>query len=138
MVRWVQAANEPPSWPEIHRRLRGRAAFAGQRATTLGTGSAGGGTEKAAGEAIAITQPSYRRVALPSRQSVENAPGADLGSKLMELAFLPGFELPEQLALLLRIQRHAAQGLLPLVDKAREDCPEVLQVGGGSDLRIVL
>src|SRR6266446_8460937 len=57
---------------------------------------------------------------------------------LPHLPFLPKLELPEELVLLLRGQWCAAGRLLSLVDEAREDRPEILQVGGRGHLRIAL
>src|SRR5437764_12862590 len=57
---------------------------------------------------------------------------------LPRLSLCPGFELPEQLVLLLRGQRRATGGLLPLVDEAREYRPEILQVRRGRHLRVPL
>src|SRR5438128_3266768 len=57
---------------------------------------------------------------------------------LADLAFLPELELPEQLIFLLLGQRRAASGLLALVDEAREDRPQILQVGRGRHLNIAL
>src|ERR1700730_11879769 len=57
---------------------------------------------------------------------------------LPHLPSLPKLELPEELVLLLRGQRCAAGRLLSLVDEAREDRSEVLQVGRSAHLRIAL
>ena len=59
-------------------------------------------------------------------------------SALPRLPLLPALELAEQLVLLLRGQRWAAGGLLPLVDEAREYRPEILKVRRGRHLRIPL
>src|SRR5262249_56641166 len=58
--------------------------------------------------------------------------------RLSDLAFLPEFELTEELVFLLLCHRLPAGSLLTLVDIPREDRLEVLEVGRSGNLHIAL
>src|SRR5215467_13317535 len=72
----------------------------------------------------------------PRRRANGNT--AATSTALPNLSLLPEFELAEQLVLLLLRHGRPADGLLALVNKAREDRFEILRIGRGGELRIAL